>query len=1076
MMEEISEADFSIGPLDLSSEADFSMELNLSDSDDDEQIGGRHEYTIQLVHERRIEKFQVFGYDYDVHVDAFDRNIDFTDAVQMLHGILTGGHIFLICIHFLIIPLFIEYTPYSKTLLCIADILQELYTDVEEHHMVRLAIRSASLTQEIWVPFMRRDQLDADRILIEIDRVIQSNHEWLFDDFTIRFVHAPLPAGGGFGVRCAKLQTYLTNKKCFIQIPEDADNMCCARAIATAKAKIDKHHRWNSIRNPKCHILTALAADLQKRAGIPEGTVCGLEEWQKFQTELGNDYQLCICSREFFNTIVYSGPVFSEKQIYLYLAENHFSVITSMHAFLGRAYFCKKCQVGYSNLGDHACIGGCKQCKNTQACLLVKWHGCSGCDRYFKSQECYENHLKNQTCHALKACPECGKTHTIYRDHKCHHNYCKYCRKEQPFNHQCYIQPIQPKKRDDSQMYLFYDFECMLNDNKTHIPNLCVVHKVCGKCMDSSIDEDCEFCDREQLIFKGKSTLDDFCEWLFSVENKGSVCVGHNAQGYDLHFIMEYVHALGIKPEVIQNGTKIMSLKACGLSFIDSLNFFNKPLAQLPALFDLNELNKGFFPYLFSTHKHQGYRGEMPEARFYDPDGMKEGRRTEFFTWYRQQKHFDFQKDLEIYCISDVDILQRACGRFRALFLEHTGCEPFVSAITIASACNQVYRSLFLKTDEIAIIPQHGYIHDNQSGIGHCWLQWEASRRQVHIQHAFNGGELTRCGIKVDGIDEHGVLYQFSGCFWHGCLSCFKDRDCINPVNGLSMNDLYQRTMHQSDRLKSKGYTLVEKRECEFREEIKQNPALKEVFEAYQPYAPLEPRAAFLGGRVNAIILFYEPEPDEEIRFVDYTSLYPYVCKYGMFPLGHAEVYWGDDIPDKVHGLLKCKVLPPSSLYHPVLPCKINGKLMFPLCYTCALNTVQVPCTHSDEERAFVGTWVTLEIEKAVEKGYKIVDKYSAWHFPNTTQYNPETGTGGIWGEYTNMWLKLKQEADGYPSWCHTEADRQQYVADYYDHEKIKLDPSKIERNEGLRSLAKVCYASLIVMILFLFVFCLHQS
>ena len=185
----------------------------------------------------------------------------------------------------------------------------------------------------------------------------------------------------------------LTN---FIQIPEDADNMCCARAIATAKAKIDKHHRWNSIRNPKCHILTALAAALQKRAGIPEGTVCGLEEWQKFQTELGNDYQLCICSREFFNTIVYSGPVFSEKQIYLYLAENHFSVITSMHAFLGRAYFCKKCQVGYSNLGDHACIGGCKQCKNTQACLLVKWHGCSGCNRYFKSQECYENHLKNQ--------------------------------------------------------------------------------------------------------------------------------------------------------------------------------------------------------------------------------------------------------------------------------------------------------------------------------------------------------------------------------------------------------------------------------------------------------------------------------------------------------------------------------------------------------------------------------------------------------------------------------------------------------------------------------------------------------
>ena len=85
------EADFSLGTLDLSSVADFSMDLDLSYSDDDEeQIGGRHEFRIQLVQERHIEKFQVHGYDYDVHVDAFDRNIEFTLAVQMLHGILAG--------------------------------------------------------------------------------------------------------------------------------------------------------------------------------------------------------------------------------------------------------------------------------------------------------------------------------------------------------------------------------------------------------------------------------------------------------------------------------------------------------------------------------------------------------------------------------------------------------------------------------------------------------------------------------------------------------------------------------------------------------------------------------------------------------------------------------------------------------------------------------------------------------------------------------------------------------------------------------------------------------------------------
>ena len=572
--------------------------------------------------------------------------------------------------------------------------------------------------------------------------------------------------------------------------------------------------------------------------------------------------------------------------------------------------------------------------------------------------------------------------------------------------------------------------------------------------MELAIEEDCT-CEREQLIFRGESTLDDFCEWLFSSENKGSICIGHNAQGYDLHLIMEYVHKLGIKPEMIQNGSKIMSLKACGLSFIDSLNFFNTGLANLPALFGLNELVKGFFPHLFSTREHQDYKGEMPDEQYYDPDGMKEARRTEFFEWYRQQTYLDFQADLEKYCISDVDILQRTCGRFRSLFLEHTGCEPFLSAITIASACNQVYWSLFLKPNEIAIIPQHGYVQDNQSGIGHCWLEWEARNRQVHIQHAFNGGELTRCGLKIDGVDEHGVLYQLHGCFWHG-HTCYTDRDCINPVNGISMDDLYQRTMQHSERLRSNGYTLIEKWECEFREEIKHNPVLAEIYESFQPYEALVPSDAFFGGRVNAIRLFDEPKPHEQLRYVDFTSLYPYICKYVLFPLGHPKVYWGDQIPDVVQGLIKCKVCPPPNLFHALLPCRIKGKLMFPLCYTCALHCIQVPCTHSDEERSFVGTWVSLELDKAVELGYQIVEKYSAWHFPSTTQYNPETATGGIWADYINMWLKLKQEADGYPAWCQTEEDRKQYVSNYYDHEKIKLDPTKIERNEGLRSLSKV--------------------
>ena len=107
--------------------------------------------------------------------------------------------------------------------------------------------------------------------------------------------------------------------------------------------------------------------------------------------------------------------------------------------------------------------------------------------------------------------------------------------------------------------------------------------------------------------------------------------------------------------------------------------------------------------------------GEIPVSSYYDPDGMKPDKRYVLYTWYHQQIAFDFQADLKKYCISDVDILQRCCGRFRALFLEQTNnIEPFTSSITIASACNLVYLTLFLKPEQIAIISPHGCAPDQK--------------------------------------------------------------------------------------------------------------------------------------------------------------------------------------------------------------------------------------------------------------------------------------------------------------------------------------------------------------------------
>ncbi|XP_071151541.1 uncharacterized protein [Mytilus edulis] len=155
-------------------------------------------------------------------------------------------------------------------------------------------------------------------------------------------------------------------------------------------------------------------------------------------------------------------------------------------------------------------------------------------------------------------------------------------------------------------------------------------------------------------------------------------------------------------------------------------------------------------------------------------------------------------------------------------------------------------------------------------------------------------------------------------------------------------------------------------------------------------------------------------------------------------------------------GLIKCKVYPPRGLHIPVLPAKINNKLMFSLCRTCTEIKQQTTCRHGNEERSFTGTWVTDELKMAVNKGYILSTIYEVWHFDEVAQYDPVSKTGGIFTEYINTFLKMKQEASGWPSWCITKEHRQHYIQDYYEKEGILLDYNKIEKNPGLRALAKL--------------------
>ena len=349
--------------------------------------------------------------------------------------------------------------------------------------------------------------------------------------------------------------------------------------------------------------------------------------------------------------------------------------------------------------------------------------------------------------------------------------------------------------------------------------------------------------------------------------------------------------------------------------------------------------------------------------------------------------------------------------------------------------------------DSIAIIPENGYHPEQkQSKKALIWMKEIAEKRNINIRHKGHvDGEFKVGPFYVDGIDlENKTIFEFHGCWHHACPKCFSETT-FNKSRGLIFKSIYIRHKDRLNYIKEKmpDYKIEEIWEHDWDGNL--NEIVDEII----------PREALSGGHTMAFNLYYKCIDEEKIKYIDYTSLYPYVQKYGIYPKGHPEIITENFSNKKYFGLIKCKIIAPRGLYHPVLPAKINNKLKFPLCAKCAA-TNQKNCNHNDNERALVGTWVSLEVDKAIEKGYRIEKYFCVWHWNETLKYDEITKTGGLFTGYINNALKEKQEASGFPQNCDTEEKKDKYIQDYYQNEGILLDKNNIEFNPGKRAVAKI--------------------
>lgn len=265
------------------------------------------------------------------------------------------------------------------------------------------------------------------------------------------------------------------------------------------------------------------------------------------------------------------------------------------------------------------------------------------------------------------------------------------------------------------------------------------------------------------------------------------------------------------------------------------------------------------------------------------------------------------------------------------------------------------------------------------------------------------------------------------------------------------MGSIYQSHLRRISIIKQSVPNIVEIWECEFDAMLKANDEMRQCILSCEIVEPINPRHALFGGRTNAVKLFHECSEREQIKYIDFTSLYPSVQKQCIFPIDHPTIIreFRDTDITNYFGLVKCKVLPPRALYLPILPLKINNKLVFALCNKCAEDQCE-QCTHTVDERCLVGTWVTEEVKLAIEHGYVIHTLYEVWHFPKTTST--------LFSGYVDTFIKSKTEASGYPTWVNSEEDKQQYKQMYLEKEGVEL--GDIEFNQAKRSFSKICLNS----------------
>lgn len=132
------------------------------------------------------------------------------------------------------------------------------------------------------------------------------------------------------------------------------------------------------------------------------------------------------------------------------------------------------------------------------------------------------------------------------------------------------------------------------------------------------------------------------------------------------------------------------------------------------------------------------------------------------------------------------------------------------------------------------------------SGVQIEWLSY--IKKELGVENIQYAGSDTDQGTKrgkeyrikntryfADGYDaKTNTIFEFQGCYYHGCPRCYSDREKVNDISKLSFGTLYEKTCKKKNKCLEMKYNFIEIWECDWKKYKKDKKLMDEYIQELQ--------------------------------------------------------------------------------------------------------------------------------------------------------------------------------------------------------------------------------------------------